>query len=65
MEAEDLRLALERQRDENQELVETLLQLEKEHGQLQRDQSQLKEEVARSGGMYTQPDPGLGDLYNS
>ncbi|XP_014379333.1 eisosome protein 1-like isoform X2 [Alligator sinensis] len=65
MEAEDLRLALERQRDENRELVETLLQLEKEHGQLQRDQSQLKEEVARlqhTQTMSEEPDGILEEL---
>ncbi|XP_044844060.1 IgA receptor-like isoform X3 [Mauremys mutica] len=47
MDTDDLKLALERQRGENKELVEALLQLEADYAQLEQERAEVQEEVGR------------------
>ncbi|XP_074873984.1 uncharacterized protein LOC142025259 [Carettochelys insculpta] len=47
MDTDDLKLALERQRVENRELVEALLQLEADYTRLQQERDEVQEEVGR------------------
>ncbi|XP_039366380.1 transmembrane protein 191B isoform X3 [Mauremys reevesii] len=47
MDTDDLKLALERQRGENKELVEALLQLEADYAQLEQERTEVQEEVGR------------------
>ncbi|TFJ97418.1 dynein regulatory complex protein 1 [Platysternon megacephalum] len=47
MDTDDLKLALERQRGENKELVEALLQLEADYAQLEQERAEAQEEVGR------------------
>ncbi|CAM2110009.1 unnamed protein product [Caretta caretta] len=47
MDPDDLKVALERQRGENKELVEALMQLEADYAQLQQERAEAREEVGR------------------